>query len=91
MSGRFQSGHDQAEPGHWDREEREETRRPKVQKEKGWVTKMSGLYWEEPLVEGQPSPWAREFRAEGGECQPYSVTGRQGLRVLGEPVDQVQL
>lgn len=25
-------------------------------------TKMSGLYREEPLGEGQPSPWAGEFR-----------------------------
>ena len=38
-------------------------RRPKVQK--GRVTKMSGLYREESLGEGQPSPWAGEFRVEG--------------------------
>lgn len=31
---------------------REETRRPKVQKGKGWTTKMSGFYRKEPLVEG---------------------------------------
>ena len=28
-------------------------------------TKMSGLYREEPLGEGQPSPWAGKFRVEG--------------------------
>lgn len=30
------------------------------------VTKMSGLFMEEPLGEGQPSPWVGEFREEGG-------------------------
>ena len=32
----------------------------------GWVTKMSGLYREEPLGEGQPSPCAREFKVGQG-------------------------
>ena len=27
--------------------------------------KMSVLYREEPLEEGQPSPWAGKFKAEG--------------------------
>ena len=31
---------------------------------KGWATKMSALY--ESLGETQPSPWAGEFRVEGG-------------------------
>ena len=28
-------------------------------------TKMSGLYREEPLEEGQPSPWAGKFKVGG--------------------------
>ena len=32
-------------------------------------TKMSGLYREEALVEGQPSPWAGKFRVGGRVCQ----------------------
>ena len=42
----------------------------------GWVTIKSGLCREEPLREGQPSPWAGKFRAEVRVCQPYSITGR---------------
>lgn len=34
------------------------------EEEKG-DTKMSGLYREEPLREGQPSPWAGKSRVEG--------------------------
>ena len=30
---------------------------------------MSGLYREEPLGEGQPSPWAGKFRVGGRVCQ----------------------
>jgi hypothetical protein len=30
---------------------------------------MSGIYKEEPLGEGQPSPWARKFRVGGRVCQ----------------------
>ena len=30
---------------------------------------MSELYSKEPLEEGQPSPWAREFRVGGRVCQ----------------------
>lgn len=43
-------------------------RRPKVREGKGWAAKMSGLYREEPLGEGQPCPWTGEFRVEGGGC-----------------------
>jgi hypothetical protein len=32
-------------------------------------TKISGLYREEPLGEGQPSPWAGKFRVEDRVCQ----------------------
>lgn len=39
-------------------------KRLKVQS--GWVTKMFGLYREEPLGEGQSSPWAGEFRVLDG-------------------------
>ena len=37
--------------------------------EEGRETKMSGLYREEPLGEGQPSPWAGKFRVGGRVCQ----------------------
>ena len=30
---------------------------------------MFGLYREEPLGEGQPSPWAGKFRVGGRVCQ----------------------
>lgn len=41
-------------------------RRPKEAKgTKGAVTKMAELYRDERLGEGQPRPWAGEFRAEG--------------------------
>jgi hypothetical protein len=54
-------------------------RKPKVQKgAKGGteaVTKMFGLYREEPVVQGQPSLCAGEFRVEGRVCQPHPVTG----------------
>ena len=36
---------------------------------KGVVPKMSGLHREEPLREGQLSPWAGKFRIEGRVCQ----------------------
>jgi len=49
-------------------------KKPKVQKV--WVTKMSELYTEEPLEEGQPSPWAGEFSVESRVYQLYTVTGR---------------
>ena len=49
--------------GRFNREERGEpaaaAARPNVQKE--WVTKMAGLYKEEPVGEGQLSPCAREL------------------------------
>uniref|UniRef100_A0A0V1KHR0 Uncharacterized protein n=1 Tax=Trichinella nativa TaxID=6335 RepID=A0A0V1KHR0_9BILA len=37
---------------------------------------MSGLYREEPLGEGQPSPWAGKFRVGGRVCQSL-VLGSQ--------------
>jgi hypothetical protein len=37
--------------------------------EEGRETKMSGLYREEPLGEGQASPWAGKFRVGGRVCQ----------------------
>ena len=37
---------------------------------------MFGLYREEPLGEGQPSPWARKFRVWGKVCQ----IGTEGYR-----------
>lgn len=33
------------------------------------VAKISGLYREDPLGEGQPSPWTEEFRVGGGVLQ----------------------
>lgn len=42
---------------------------------KGQVTKMPGLYKQEP-VGRTAQPLAGEFRVEGGVCQPYPVTGR---------------
>ena len=67
-SGRVQGRHDQTELDHVSSsQEAKDTRA---------VTKMSGLYREEPLGEGQPSPWAGKFRLEGSMCQPYPVTGR---------------
>lgn len=47
---------------------------PGGQEAKRQVTKMSGLYGEEPLGEGQPRPRAREFRVGVRVCQPYPVT-----------------
>ena len=36
----------------------------------GWAgAKISGLHREEPLREGQLSPWAGKFRIEGRVCQ----------------------
>ena len=49
-------------------------RRPKVQKRQ--LTKMSAFCREEHLWDGQPSPWAGEFRVEGRICQLYLVTGK---------------
>ena len=46
----------------------------KVKKE--WVARMVGLYREEQLGKGQPSPWAGEFGVEGRICQPHPVTDR---------------
>lgn len=44
------------------------------------VTEMSGLHRKKPLGEGQPKPWAEEFRAEDGVCQPYPVmVGTEGF------------
>lgn len=39
------------------------SKRPKVRRQ---VTQMSELYRKESLEEGQPSPWAEEFRIGGG-------------------------
>lgn len=40
----------------------------------------SGLYREEPQGEGQPRPWAREFRVEG---MPAITCNRWGQRDAG--------
>jgi hypothetical protein len=40
-----------------------------TERRKNTETKMSGFYREEPLGEGQPSPWARKVRVGGGICQ----------------------
>lgn len=48
--------------------------RPKVQR--GEVTKLSGLYRQEPLEEGQSSPGAGKIRKDGGVWEPHPVTGR---------------
>lgn len=48
-------------------------RRPKAQKV--WVTKMFGIFREEPLREGHSRAWAREFRVECGICESYSLVG----------------
>ena len=41
----------------------------KREKVRGGESKKSGLYREEPLGEGQPSPWAGKFRVEDRVCQ----------------------
>ena len=43
--------------------------REKGEREKREEIKMSGLYREEPLGEGQPSPWAGKFRVRSRVCQ----------------------
>lgn len=76
-SERVINGHDQTEMNHVIEvggEPDAAARRLKVQK--GQVTKMSGLYWKEPLEEGQPRPWPGEFRVKGKVCKPYLVKGR---------------
>ena len=50
--------------------------REERRKKAGWVTKMSGLYREEPLGEGQPGLWDGEFREGGWVCQPHPVKSR---------------
>jgi hypothetical protein len=47
--------------------ERRERRRRKEEREE--ETKTFSLHREEPLGEGQPSPWAGQFRVGGRVCQ----------------------
>ena len=42
-------------------------------------TKMSELHKEEPLGEGQPIPWARNFRVGGRVCQIGTVGSWENL------------
>lgn len=49
-------------------------------KGKGWVTKMSGLYREQPLGEGHSGPRAEEFRVEDRVRQSDPVTARDSRR-----------
>ena len=82
-SGRVQSGHYwQTELGHVGRlevkkEESQKSRGKKKKKkkkggrQKGHITKLSGLYREE-----QPSPWAGGVQGRGRVCQPPPVTGK---------------
>jgi hypothetical protein len=68
---RVQSGHDTEPRGERRRRRKRMVSRVSSQEDKGTkrqVTKMSGLYREEPLGEGQPSPYAGEFRIEGWVC-----------------------
>jgi hypothetical protein len=50
------------------RGEEEEKEREK-ERERERERKMSGLYMEEPLCEGQPSPWIGKFRVGFRVCQ----------------------
>lgn len=50
-------------------------KRPKGRYQNVWIV------WER-LGEGQPRPWAVEFRVVGGVCKPYLVTG---TKVSWEP------
>lgn len=43
---------------------------------KRMVIKISGLYQEETLEEGQTSPLTGEFRVGSRVCKPYTVKGR---------------
>lgn len=52
------------------RERNAETVREK--REEGGEYKMSGLYRQEPLAEGKPSPWAEKFRVKGRVCQVWT-------------------
>ena len=62
--------------GNGERGTKYSSQEPKVQEgDTEVVPKMSGLYREEPMVQGQPGPWAGEFSVEGRVCQPYPVTG----------------
>lgn len=55
---------------------------------KGPVAKMAEVIWEEQLVEGQPSCWAREFRLRVGICHPERPCNR---KIWWEPGGQTQL
>lgn len=55
---------------------------PKAQKV--WVTKLSGIFREEPLKEGHSRPWAGKFKVECGIGESYSLVGSDREK-LGEP------
>jgi hypothetical protein len=62
-----QSGHDHELCGKTERKQVQKTTGTKG----GQVSKLSGVYREEPLRGG-----AGDFRVEGDVCQPHFVTGR---------------
>lgn len=52
----------------WEKGQREPGAAARSKVQIGRVTKMSGLYGEEPLGGRAGSPWAGEFRVEDKEC-----------------------
>jgi hypothetical protein len=64
------------------RGEGQKTRRPRGQEDKGYkrtnVSKMAGLYKEEPLGKEQSSLWAGKLRV--GVGMPTILCNREGLR-----------
>lgn len=74
-SGRVLSGHD-PEPCEEKEWKGKEERGKPGQHPGGQRYTMSGVYREEHLGEGQPSPWAGEVRVEDIAYKPYLVTGR---------------
>ena len=61
-------GGEEGEKGALDHEHRASREKKREGGRKG-EDKMSGLYREEPLGEGQPRSWAGEFRVGGRVCQ----------------------
>lgn len=59
-------------------------------KGKGRVSEFSGLYREQPLEEGQPSPRAREFRIEDRVRPPDPVTTRDCRRLAAGQLPDVK-
>jgi hypothetical protein len=67
MGKRGKGGREKEREGctHAKKKRRKKKRRKKRRRRK---RKKSGLYREEPLGEGQPSPWDGKFKVGGREC-----------------------